>query len=134
MFTLFSLALLATIPGPATSPLVEESHQHDWFVILEGDEPFAWIDRNWRDTYRADDIEYPVVLVRVRSDGPGGSFLGDSQLAVDCAHDRIGIRAGWGISELRGESERRVENVRFNFQGNPPDALDRSIMDFACER
>lgn len=125
------LAILATVPGPATSLLVDENHEHDWLPVwAKGDtEPFGWLDEAWRGELEFAGETYPLVLVRMFF---GEADIDSDQLfLVNCEIEQLGI---YRFLRLSANDLNELATVTRVTLKEPEDALDEAIINQACSK
>ena len=112
--TLISLAMVQAVPGPATSPLVDEGYQHAWVTEEVDPNVQVFLDESWSDTIKVDGAAYPAVLMRmvvgmgdekIAEDG----MIMDVELVVDCKTRLTGFSRIW--MQMGGELTMPVQTV-----------------------
>ena len=112
--TLISLAMAQAVPGPATSPLMDEGYQHAWVTEEVDPNVQVFLDESWSDTIKVDGAAYPAVLMRmvvgmgdekIAEDG----MIMDVELVVDCKTRLTGFSRIW--MQMGGELTMPVQTV-----------------------
>ena len=98
--TLISLAMVQAVPGPATSPLVDEGYQHAWVTEEVDPDVGVFLDEGWSGTIKVDGKTYPVVLMRIvvgMGDGKlaDDGLIMDLEVAIDCKTRLTGFSRVW---------------------------------------
>lgn len=129
-----SMLLASAVPGPSTSHLVNDDHEHQWLQISDEDKGTLWIDVNWHETYRHEGIDYPSVLTRTELKKEGKPLqIGEMALAVDCRGKSMAIYDGWGEDYADGALYGRPkEPLEFDFATKPFDDIDLLLFRHAC--
>ena len=128
------MLLLAAVPGPQTSPLVEERHSHEWVKLFADDEGTLWIDSSWKSSRNVDGVDLPLVLMRTELLLPDEApFVADLAMAVDCADKRMGIAGAWAEApDAMVDGAEWMDDIRMDFAQKPLDDQDVLIFNFVC--
>lgn len=135
---IFAALMLATaaVPGPETSPLLEERHSHEWAEVYADDEWTVWIDPSWEAARDVDGVELPIVLMRKEMTLDGGPpLIADVAMAVDCKSNQMGMAGIWADhteSEVMIEGPNWFEYIAMDYVQKPLGDEDIAIFQFVC--
>ena len=136
--TLISLAMVQAVPGPATSPLVDEGYRHAWVTEEVDPNVQVFLDESWSDTIKVDGAAYPAVLMRMVV-GMGDEKMAedgmimDVELVVDCKTRLTGFSRIW--MQMGGELTMPVQTadeVDIVEELPADDPMSDRVIAFAC--
>ena len=136
--TLLLLLATASVPGPATSPLSEANHIHEWVLTSDEEGLRTWLDMSAKGKVIIDGETYPTFVRRAAaSNGADDLTIFDTQHAVFCSRQYSGMallrvwKVGPGFQGYDTPTE-ETHDVDFGTPLHADDPYDAVILEWAC--